>query len=45
MVMGEMMEGFLEQISQMAPMMQSNDNPFVYLKRNGRLCNPEPQIQ
>ena len=32
MAMGEMMEGFLEQISQMAPMMQSNDNPFAYLK-------------
>lgn len=32
MAMGEMMEGFLEQISEMAPMMQSNDNPFAYLK-------------
>ena len=45
MAMGEMMEWFLEQISQKAPIMLSNDNPFAYLKRNGRLCNPEPQIQ
>ena len=32
MAMGEMMEGFLQQLSEMAPMMQSNDNPFAYLK-------------